>query len=96
MSSLLGASLVHPERLYFGVVGDLSFFYDMNVLGNHHIGRNVRILLINNALGAEFHLFKQINSVYVNVSINICQLGGQFLDEKSSNVSEAFGGRLGV
>lgn len=26
MSSLLGASLVHPERLYFGVVGDLSFF----------------------------------------------------------------------
>lgn len=85
MSSLLGASLVHPERLYFGVVGDLSFFYDMNVLGNHHIGRNVRILLINNALGAEFHLFKQINTVYVNDIDKYLSAGGHF-GRKSSNV----------
>jgi 2-succinyl-6-hydroxy-2,4-cyclohexadiene-1-carboxylate synthase len=66
MSSLLGASLACPDKLFFGVVGDLSFFYDMNVLGNRHIQCNFRILLINNSLGAEFHLFKQLNSVYVN------------------------------
>lgn len=53
-SSLIGASLVHPNRLYFGVLGDLSFFYDMNVLGNRHVGCNVRILLINNGKGTEF------------------------------------------
>lgn len=54
MSSLIGASLVHPDRLYFGVFGDLSFFYDMNVLGNRHVGKNLRIMLVNNGRGTEF------------------------------------------
>ena len=63
LSSLIGASLLHPDKLYFGVVGDLSFFYDMNSLGNRHIRNNLRILLINNSLGAEFLLFKQTNIV---------------------------------
>lgn len=78
MSSMLGASLVHPNKLYYGVVGDLSFFYDMNVLGNRHMGRNVRILLINNSLGAEFHLFKQINLTYVNNIDRYLSAGGHF------------------
>lgn len=63
MSTLIGASLVNPKKLYFGVVGDLSFFYDMNSLGNRHVGNNIRILLVNNSLGAEFLLFKQTNIV---------------------------------
>ena len=54
MSTLIGASWVHPEKLYFGVVGDLSFFYDMNSLGNRHVGKNIRILLVNNGKGCEF------------------------------------------
>ena len=54
ISSMLGASLVHPDTLYFCVAGDLAFFYDMNVLGNRHVGRNVRILLVNNGKGTEF------------------------------------------
>lgn len=54
MSSLIGASLANPEKLYFGVFGDLAFFYDMNSLGNHNIRNNVRILLINNGRGTEF------------------------------------------
>lgn len=54
VSSLIGASLVHPDKLYFGVVGDLSFFYDMNSLGNRHIGKNIRLMLINNGRGTEF------------------------------------------
>ena len=33
ISSFVGASLVHLDKLYFCVAGDLSFFYDMNVLG---------------------------------------------------------------
>ena len=51
---MIGASLVHPDKLYFCVAGDLAFFYDMNVLGNRHVGRNVRILLVNNGKGTEF------------------------------------------
>lgn len=57
VSALIGASLVDSKRLYFGVFGDLSFFYDMNVLGNRHVGNNVRIMLINNGRGAEFRLY---------------------------------------
>lgn len=56
LSSLLGASLVHPGKLYFGVVGDLAFFYDLNSLGNRHVGSNLRIMLVNNGKGFEFHL----------------------------------------
>lgn len=53
-SSLIGASLANPDKLYFLVTGDLAFFYDMNVLGNRHLGANVRILLVNNGKGTEF------------------------------------------
>lgn len=56
MSTMIGASFVRPDKLFFGVFGDLAFFYDMNVLGNRHIGNNLRILLINNARGTEFRL----------------------------------------
>lgn len=37
MSSLISTSFALRDRLYFGVIGDLSFFYDMNFLGNRHI-----------------------------------------------------------
>lgn len=56
VSSLIGASFNHPDKPYFGVVGDLAFFYDMNSLGNRHIGKNLRIMLINNGCGVQFHL----------------------------------------
>lgn len=55
ISAMVGASLIHPEKLYFGVFGDLAFFYDMNVIGNRHIHNNIRILLVNNGKGNEFH-----------------------------------------
>lgn len=54
LSAFIGASLADQNRLYFGVIGDLAFFYDMNVLGNRHVGSNLRILLINNGKGTEF------------------------------------------
>lgn len=54
ISSLIGASLCDPKRIYIGVFGDLAFFYDMNVVGNRHVGNNVRIMLINNGRGTEF------------------------------------------
>lgn len=54
MSTMIGASLVRPDKLFFGVFGDLAFFYDMNVLGNREVGNNVRVMLINNGMGAEF------------------------------------------
>lgn len=66
VSSLIGASLYDSSRLYFGVVGDLAFFYDMNSLGNHHIGTNLRLLVVNNNGGAEFKIYNHVTSAYGN------------------------------
>lgn len=57
VSTMIGASFAHPDKLYIGVFGDLGFFYDMNVVGNRHVGNNVRIMLINNGRGTEFRQF---------------------------------------
>lgn len=57
LSTLIGASLASPSRLFFAVVGDLAFFYDLNSLGNRYIGKNLRILLVNNGCGGEFNLY---------------------------------------
>jgi 2-succinyl-5-enolpyruvyl-6-hydroxy-3-cyclohexene-1-carboxylate synthase len=54
LSSLIGASLFNKDKLYYLVLGDLAFFYDMNALGNRHVGRNLRILVVNNGKGTEF------------------------------------------
>lgn len=58
VSTIMGASFAHPEKLFIGVFGDLAFFYDMNVVGNRHVGNNVRILLINNGKGNEFRNYQ--------------------------------------
>lgn len=54
VSALIGASLANPDVLYFGVVGDLAMFYDLNSLGNHHVSSNIRLMVINNGVGTEF------------------------------------------
>jgi len=54
VSTMVGASFAHPDKLFIGIFGDLAFFYDMNVIGNRHINNNIRLLLINNGKGNEF------------------------------------------
>ena len=43
------------SKLNFIIIGDLSFFYDMNALWNQNYGANIRILLLNNEGGEIFH-----------------------------------------
>ncbi len=78
MSTLVGASLVSPDRLHFGVFGDLSFFYDMNAIGNRHIGNNIRILLVNNGEGVEFSLFCNPGAVFGEETSQYIGAGGHF------------------
>jgi 2-succinyl-5-enolpyruvyl-6-hydroxy-3-cyclohexene-1-carboxylate synthase len=54
VSTLVGHALANPHKRVFGIMGDLTFFYDMNVLQNRDIKNNLRILLINNNKGIEF------------------------------------------
>ena len=64
ISTLVGASLVNPKRLCFGVFGDLASFYDINVLGNRHVGNNVRIMIINNGRGCEFRIYNHPGAMF--------------------------------
>lgn len=54
MSTFLGQAAVNPN-LAFLIIGDLSFFYDMNSLKIKHNRNNVHIMLLNNGGGAEFY-----------------------------------------
>lgn len=78
ISSMIGASLVHPDKLYFCVAGDLAFFYDMNVLGNRHVGRNVRILLINNGKGTEFRNYMHPGAAFGDEADKFIAAGGHY------------------
>ena len=64
LSTCVGASLVNKEKLYFVVLGDLATFYDINILGNRHIGSNIRIIVSNNGTGYEMHCAGSIGSFF--------------------------------
>jgi 2-succinyl-5-enolpyruvyl-6-hydroxy-3-cyclohexene-1-carboxylate synthase len=58
LSSFLGQAIAEPDKPSYLIIGDLSFFYDMNAMRLPHIGKNVHILLINNEGGSEFYFNK--------------------------------------
>ncbi len=62
VSTLIGQSMHKKDKLYFGLIGDLAFFYDMNSLGIRHITNNLRILVVNNGQGVEFRLNTTLES----------------------------------
>lgn len=78
ISSAIGASLVDKNRIYYCVLGDLAFFYDMNSLGNHHVSNNLRILLINNGKGTEFKLTTNPGSMFGNRADDFIAAGGHY------------------
>lgn len=55
MSAAVGYAC-ETDRLNFLMIGDLSFFYDMNALWNRHLSKNMRIFLDNNGGGAIMHM----------------------------------------
>jgi len=93
-STLVGASLVDTSRLCYLVTGDLAFFYDLNVLGNRHIGKNIRILLVNNGIGGEFKLSIHYAAVLGEDADKYVAAGGHF-GEKSPNLVKHFAQDLG-
>lgn len=64
VSTMIGAALCNPHKLYYAIMGDLAFFYDLNSIGNRNVTPNIRILLINNGRGVEFHTYKHAASKF--------------------------------
>lgn len=85
-SSLIGASLVVPDKMVIGMVGDLSFFYDLNALGNRHIGNNVRLLIVNNGMGAEFTIYNQAAAQFGEHTADFVSAGGHFANQSRALV----------
>lgn len=78
LSTLVGASLANRERLFFAILGDLAFFYDMNVAGNRHVGNNIRILLINNGKGTEFRNYSHLGALFGEEADNFIAAAGHY------------------
>lgn len=94
VSSLIGASFANKERLYFGVIGDLAFFYDMNSLGNRQVNKNLRILLVNNGKGIEFRNFNNPGARFGEDADKFIAAGGHF-GNKSRNLVKNYSENLG-
>lgn len=94
LSTLIGASLANPHKLYFGIIGDLAFFYDMNVLGNHNVGNNVRIMLINNGRGTEFRNYDHPGNAFGDNADAYIAAAGHF-GNKSAQLIRHYADDLG-
>lgn len=69
VSTYIGQSAA-TDKLSFLIVGDLTYFYDMNAIWNRHVGNNVRILLSNNSGASLFH-FNQGLENYPTLNENV-------------------------
>jgi len=55
MSTAVGYAAATDDPVFL-VIGDLTFFYDMNALWNRHLSKNLRILMLNNEGGGVMHM----------------------------------------
>mgnify|MGYP001622884230 FL=1 len=69
MSTFIGQATA-SDKLNFLIIGDLTFFYDMNALWNRYVGKKVRIMLNNNSGAALFH-FNQGLKNYPTLNENV-------------------------
>ncbi len=96
VSTLIGMSLADRNRLCFAIVGDLSFFYDMNSLGIRHIDKNVRIMVLNNGRGTEFRNYEHPAAVFGDETDKYIAAAGHYGNRSKSlirHMSEDLGFR---
>ena len=94
ISSLLGTALADPDRICFGVLGDLSFFYDMNSLGNRHFPSNIRLLVVNNGKGTEFTNYNHQGALFGEDANKYIAASGHF-GNKSEDLIKDYVENLG-
>lgn len=88
VSSLIGGSLAIPEKIHFGIVGDLAFFYDLNSLGIRHVSSNFRLILINNGRGMEFRNYSNIAYQFGDSADTYIAAGHHFGSQSDTLVSD--------
>lgn len=88
MSSLIGASFAESDKLFFCVLGDLAFFYDINSLGNRHLNSNIRIMLLNNGVGGEFKKYNHIAARFGDEADDYIAAKGHFGKQSATLVKD--------
>ena len=95
LPTVIGMALSDRQRLHFCILGDLTFFYALNSLGNRHITGNLRILLINNGGGAEFNLYQHTANQLLHEDVeSFIAAAGHYGTETShsvENIAKGFG-----
>lgn len=77
ISTIVGQSFVSNREVY-GLVGDLAFFYDMNILGNRHVKNNLRLIVVNNNRGEEMRLNPTLENFMKEKSDILVSAGGHY------------------
>lgn len=96
LSTMLGSALSEPETQHYGFVGDLAFFYDMNVLGNRTMGRNLHILVVNNGTGVEFHMpYSPANAMGEDVDQFVAAAGHYVSRESGKSAVQSWSETMG-
>ncbi len=94
-STLLGASLADKGNIHFLMTGDLALFYDLNAIGNRHLGKNVRILLVNNGDGTEFRMYWHPISAFSKEEADKYMAAGGHYGSKSHSLMKHMSEDLG-
>lgn len=94
ISTAIGAALANPEKIYYVVLGDLAFFYDMNSLGNRHVPANLRIVMINNGRGIEFRNYHHPSAEFGDDADSYMAAAGHF-GNKSKDLVKYYSTNLG-
>ncbi len=95
VSASVGVSLAHPDCPCYCVVGDLTFFYDMGVLGNRHIGNNFRLLVVNNGGGNIFKLNGAMGHYIGDENANLYLAAAGHYGGQNSQVIRSYATALG-
>ena len=85
-STFMGQCTVVNDRLCFLLVGDLSFFYDMNSIWNKPLKKNIRILMVNNnGTGLlRGHNLQAVSSVHNTIAEGwVCSTGFEYMSAHS-------------
>ena len=87
VSSLVGAAMMSPDKIFYGVVGDLTFYYDANILLNKHLPKNFRLIVVNNGRGIEFRNYCHPASMAFGKSVDsFVAAAGHFGNQQNSAI----------
>lgn len=93
LSAAIGYAMAEVEKANILIIGDLSFFYDMNALAHARQSPNLRILLLNNGGGG---IFRHIPGMKSDPESHLEAQGLDFVIAPHQNRAKGWAESLGL